>query len=87
MKMLQQVKDKLNTASSIDIASIINKIEKYDIVSFDIFDTLQLNTEAIDSRAKSSYISSFLKKLKKLAYGRSAEKDCKTLFWLLQDIL
>lgn len=40
MKMLQQVKDKLNTASSIDVASIINQIEKYDIVSFDIFDTL-----------------------------------------------
>ena len=40
MKMLQQVKDKLNTASSIDVASIINQIEKYDIISFDIFDTL-----------------------------------------------
>lgn len=40
MKILQQVRDKLNTASSIDVASIINQIEKYDIVSFDIFDTL-----------------------------------------------
>lgn len=40
MKILQQIRDKLNTASSIDVASIINQIEKYDIVSFDIFDTL-----------------------------------------------
>lgn len=40
MKILQQVRDKLNTASSIDVASIINQMEKYDIVSFDIFDTL-----------------------------------------------
>lgn len=40
MKILQQVRDKLNTASSINVASIINQIEKYDIVSFDIFDTL-----------------------------------------------
>lgn len=40
MKILQQVRDKLNTASSIDVDSIINQIEKYDIVSFDIFDTL-----------------------------------------------
>ena len=40
MKILQQVRDKLNTASSIDVASIINQIERYDIVSFDIFDTL-----------------------------------------------
>lgn len=40
MKILQQVRDKLNTASSIDVASIIDQIEKYDIVSFDIFDTL-----------------------------------------------
>lgn len=40
MKKLQQVKDKLNTARSIDVASIINQTEIYDIVSFDIFDTL-----------------------------------------------
>ena len=40
MKIIQQVRDKLNTASSIDVAGIINQIEKYDIVSFDIFDTL-----------------------------------------------
>lgn len=40
MKRLQQVWDKLNAASSVDVPSIINQIEKYDIVSFDIFDTL-----------------------------------------------
>ena len=40
MKITQQVRDKLNSASSIDVSGIISQIEKYDIVSFDIFDTL-----------------------------------------------
>lgn len=40
MKVVQQVKEKLNTKSSIDTAGIIKQIEAYDIVSFDIFDTL-----------------------------------------------
>lgn len=40
MKIGQQIKRRLNTKSSIDVAAIIKKIEKYDVVSFDIFDTL-----------------------------------------------
>ena len=40
MKAIQQVKTKLNTKRSIDVAGIIKQIEKYDVVSFDIFDTL-----------------------------------------------
>ena len=40
MKAIQQVKIKLNTKRSIDVAGIIKQIEKYDVVSFDIFDTL-----------------------------------------------
>lgn len=40
MKIMQQIKDKLNTKSSINTAEIIRQIEGYDIVSFDIFDTL-----------------------------------------------
>lgn len=40
MKVIQQLKTKLNTGCSIDSAGIIKKIEEYDVVSFDIFDTL-----------------------------------------------
>lgn len=40
MKAVQQLKTKLNTKSSIDFAGIIKQIEEYDVVSFDIFDTL-----------------------------------------------
>ena len=40
MKVIQQIKTKLNTKCSIDTAGIIKQIEGYDIVSFDIFDTL-----------------------------------------------
>lgn len=40
MKIMRQMKDRLNTASSINVAGIIKQINKYDIVSFDIFDTL-----------------------------------------------
>lgn len=40
MKIIQHVKTKLNTKHSIDTAGIIKQIEEYDIVSFDIFDTL-----------------------------------------------
>lgn len=40
MKIIQQTRDKLNSARSINVASIIKQIDKYDIVSFDIFDTL-----------------------------------------------
>lgn len=40
MKVVRHLKTKLNTKSSIDSASIIKQIEEYDVVSFDIFDTL-----------------------------------------------
>lgn len=40
MKIIQQVKTKLNTKHSIDTDGIIKQIEEYDVVSFDIFDTL-----------------------------------------------
>lgn len=40
MKVIQQIKTKLNTKHSIDTAGIIRQIEDYDVVSFDIFDTL-----------------------------------------------
>ena len=40
MKVIQQIKTKLNTKRSIDTAGIIKQIEEYDVVSFDIFDTL-----------------------------------------------
>lgn len=40
MKLIQQAKGKLSTKSTIDVDRIINQIKDYDIVSFDIFDTL-----------------------------------------------
>lgn len=40
MKIFQCVKEKLNTGNSIDIVKIISQIKDYDIISFDIFDTL-----------------------------------------------
>ena len=40
MRVVQQLKIKLNTKHSIDSAGIIKQIEEYDVVSFDIFDTL-----------------------------------------------
>lgn len=40
MKIVQQIKKKLNTKTSIDVAGIIKQIDNYDVVSFDIFDTL-----------------------------------------------
>ena len=40
MKIVQQIKKKFNTKNSIDVAGIIKQIDNYDVVSFDIFDTL-----------------------------------------------
>ena len=40
MRIEQQIKRKLNTRSSINVAYILEQIEKYDVISFDIFDTL-----------------------------------------------
>ena len=40
MKIIRQAKEKLGIISSIDTADIIKQIESYDVVSFDIFDTL-----------------------------------------------
>lgn len=40
MKVFQFIKEKLNTRYSINITEIIKQIDKYDVVSFDIFDTL-----------------------------------------------
>lgn len=40
MKLIQDAREKLNTKSSINVEKIIRQIEKYDVISFDIFDTL-----------------------------------------------
>ena len=41
MKIVQQINGKLNNRrNSIDVDTILKQIENYDIVSFDIFDTL-----------------------------------------------
>lgn len=40
MKSLNLLKEKINTGKEIDVKYIINLIDKYDIISFDIFDTL-----------------------------------------------
>lgn len=40
MKVMQHLKEKVNTRSSINTEAILKQIENYDVVSFDIFDTL-----------------------------------------------
>lgn len=40
MTVFQYVRKKLNTGKPIDVDRIYSKIEKYDVISFDIFDTL-----------------------------------------------
>lgn len=40
MKIYQQISQKLNTGESINTKKIISQIKDYDVVSFDIFDTL-----------------------------------------------
>lgn len=40
MKIIRHMKDKINTSDSINIDKILKQIEKYDVISFDIFDTL-----------------------------------------------
>ena len=40
MKIYQRISQKLNTGKSINTEKIISQIEDYDVVSFDIFDTL-----------------------------------------------